>query len=77
MSEAAELAAGLSRLHNPPTFPDFSAARAWVVSVWPDWREWVGEQMLDNVAEAILAAPRRPTTTGTAHFESERARLAT
>lgn len=76
MSEAAELAAGLSRLHNPPAFADFTAARTWVVSVWPDWREWVGEQMLDNVAEAILAAPRRSTTTGTAHFINRAAAIA-
>lgn len=63
MSEAADTAWNLIRRNGDVT-PDVKTmdqARAWVILQWPDWEEWIGHQMLDNIAEIVLSkALRRP-----------------
>jgi hypothetical protein len=56
MTEADEIAASMIAKHGNPGAASFDDALDWVLEVWPDAREWVGGQMLDNIAEAVARA---------------------
>lgn len=57
MSEAQEIATNmLRRAGDKPTLGSIDQARDWVKAQWPDWSDWIGNVMLDNIAEAIFHA---------------------
>ncbi|WP_029041475.1 hypothetical protein [Cucumibacter marinus] len=63
MTEADEIAraliAGGTELGaEAPSFDSIEAARAWITERSPDWRDWVGHQMLDNIAESLALRSR-------------------
>ena len=61
MNEADEIAESmLRRVGNSPKLASMDESRDWVKAQWPDWAEWVGYTMLDNIAESVwrLSRPR-------------------
>jgi hypothetical protein len=59
ITEAEEIAiAMLGRAGSTLTLASMDEARTWVKLHWPEWKEFVGEQMLDNVAEAVWNSRR-------------------
>jgi len=61
VTEADEIATGLIARYGRPTVATFDEAQAWVLSVWPTVKVWIGHQQMDNVIEAVrrMAAPER------------------
>jgi hypothetical protein len=51
MTEAQEIA---SNFHPPYPLRTFTAAETWLKAAWPDWRDYVGMQTFDVVAEALV-----------------------
>ena len=60
MSEASETAINMiRRAGTTPAVKTMDEARAWVKAHWPDWADWIGFVMLDNIAEAVLREAKR------------------
>ncbi|MBS0368976.1 MAG: hypothetical protein JSS57_07235 [Proteobacteria bacterium] len=55
MTEADEIAESLIRKHGNPKTRMWGSAREWILTVWPDARVQIGDQMLSNVAESVVA----------------------
>lgn len=60
MTEAFEIAQNIvGRAGATPQLRSMDEARNWVMTHWPDWADWIGHQMLDNISEAVLAASEK------------------
>ncbi len=58
MSEAEEIAASLVAKHGPADAGSHADACRWIGKVWPDWRDWIGPQQRDNIADAVCKAAK-------------------